>query len=240
MESITREGPLPFSQPMIAAILAGRKNKTRRIFKGKAIGEFENICRVTNGLPKNQLNRWGAMFVDKSDPNHPVRHFTPSPYGGPGDMLYVKETHFVYGGWTFSESIGGKTRWSFQADKNEPVFFCDNFPDVYEFETGISTKIGYYRRSSLFMFKDYARIWLKVTGLRVERLQDISEADARAEGYPGTDVDGKHIPWSPIGWFMSLWKSINNGRTGCKWDDNHWVWVVEFERVDRPKAAKDG
>lgn len=81
-----------------------------------------------------------------------------------------------------------------------------------------------------------------MTGLRVERLQDIGEEDAREEGIRCSDCDGSGTNehnCGAIGLFSHLWDSINAAR-GYGWEKNPWVWVVEFERVDRPQAAKEG
>ncbi|WP_346236726.1 hypothetical protein ABDK00_014160 [Niabella insulamsoli] len=88
--------------------------------------------------------------------------------------------------------------------------------------------LGFYRRPSIFMPKEAARIFLKVTKVRVERLHDISVGDAVAEGvetlglYPGYDI-------SPKGKFEGLWNNINKN-----WDANPFVWVYDFERVEKP------
>lgn len=103
-------------------------------------------------------------------------------------------------------------------------------------------------KPSIFMPKEAARIFLKVTNVRAERLQDISEDDAIAEGilrikkaYRGGtayyDYSGKQTPASynfdsPIASFKTLWQSIN-GRES--WEANPWVWVYEFEQIEKPK-----
>lgn len=136
------------------------------------------------------------------------------PYGKPGDLLWVRET------------------WR----KTEPHEY--DAPVQIEYKAGHDHACELTWKPSIHMPKKYARIWLKVTGVRVERLQDISNADEISEGYPGCNIYGQHIPWSPHGWFMSLWDSINIQR-GYGWDKNPWVWVIEFERVDRPQSAKE-
>ena len=80
-------------------------------------------------------------------------------------------------------------------------------------------------RPSIYMPRWASRITLNVTGVRVERLQDISAPDAQAEGL--------NVPWkhTPILDFQHLWDYINGKRPGCSWANNPWVWAVQFERV---------
>jgi len=72
------------------------------------------------------------------------------------------------------------------------------------------------------MPREAARIFLRVTGVRMEKLQDITDADAHAEGMDS--------PSYPKIQFKNLWRGLNDKRTGCSWDDNPWVWVYTFER----------
>ena len=73
-----------------------------------------------------------------------------------------------------------------------------------------------------------SRITLRITDVRVERLQNISEDDARAEGWPGPITETGFPIAAPLAWFANVWTSINGPGA---WDDNPWVWVIEFERV---------
>ena len=117
------------------------------------------------------------------------------PYGVPGDRLYVKETYAT------CEKCG---RFVYKAKSpNRRCPACDTFIARW--------------KSGRFMPKDAARLWLEIINVRVERLQDISEADAKAEG-----TQGKHS-------FAALWDAINGKR--ASWASNPWVWVVEFKRI---------
>jgi hypothetical protein len=121
----------------------------------------------------------------------------PCPYGEVGDRLWVRET------WKpcFDDGIGTEYR----ADKRG---CCGPW------------------KPSRFMPRNRSRITLEITGIRVERVQDITEADAKAEGinYGCDSVD----------WFQELWNSINAKR-GFGWDANPWVWVVEFRKTEECK-----
>ena len=82
-------------------------------------------------------------------------------------------------------------------------------------------------KPSIHMPKWAARIWLEITGLRVERLQSISRGDAMAEGCPLPNMaDGE----DPRDWFAEVWKS-----TGGDWAANPWVWVIDFKRIEKPQ-----
>lgn len=119
------------------------------------------------------------------------------PYGAQGDKLWVRETFAVH-------NIGGE---------NHVVYRADSGTDGD----------GAPWKPSIFMPRWASRITLEVVSVRVERLQDISEEDAKAEG-----VTGWHGVCRPE--FHMLWDKINEGR-GYSWDSNPWVWVVEFKRM---------
>ncbi len=133
-----------------------------------------------------------------------------SPYGKRGDRLWVKETFTPWADDYTKKVTGGKDACLYRAD----------------YRNGTTPiEIGGYEhwKPSIFMPKIYSRITLEITGIRVERLQDISEADAIAEGVPFGLMGKTHR----IG-YENLWNSINGVNA---WDKNPWVWVIEFRRV---------
>jgi hypothetical protein len=134
-----------------------------------------------------------------------------SPYGDPGDRLWVRESH-----WWF---------------KDEPDNSCGYYPpkltreDVeYRADGDDGRKVW---RPSIHMPRWASRITLEVTGVRVERLQDISEADARAEGVEPNAFERTADNYGSV-LYRRLWESINGPGS---WDANPWVWVVEFRRI---------
>ena len=146
------------------------------------------------------------------------------PYGAPGDRLWVKEAIRRDGAWSVYDADGALTAadaWPWQRNRL-PGMFCPR---------GLS------------------RLLLEVTAVRVERLQDISEEDARAEGLPlpedvpcritrdGVTEMGTARFFSPLAGFVNLWDSINAKR--APWDSNPWCWVVEFKR-NLPQEGDDG
>jgi hypothetical protein len=126
------------------------------------------------------------------------------PYGIPGDRLWVKETFWKH-------------------TQTGIVRYADGANDASWKET------GWKKVSSIHMPRRYSRITLEITGVRVERLQEISEADAAAEGCePALPVSDKR--W--VCGYSRLWESINGKGS---WSLNPWVWVIEFKRVGDKK-----
>ena len=129
-------------------------------------------------------------------------------YGVPGDLLWVRET------WA-SDVDGCPAGLSYRADHLDP--------------RGDGPANPMRWRPSIFMPRWASRLTLRITSIRVERVQDITEADARAEGFK--DVAGKYARGDEARiWFAELWDDINAKR-GFGWDANPWVWVVGFEQV---------
>lgn len=151
-------------------------------------------------------------FSNRKWPGYEDEHGTwcdmQCPYGKIGDRLWVRETFVVC------------------ADSN--IFYrADGKPDPWD---------GVRWKPSIFMPRKASRITLEITGLRVERLNEISESDAKAEGI-ATSSNGVYFmdythgianACKPEFSFMTLWKSINGPDS---WDRNPWVWVVQFRRV---------
>jgi hypothetical protein len=96
-------------------------------------------------------------------------------------------------------------------------------------------------RPSIHMPRWASRITLEITGIRVERVQEIGEEEARAEGCDG-DCPIGYIPAyqrAPLAYhFAQLWDQINGKRPGCSWNDNPWVWAISFRRVEAAGGAR--
>jgi hypothetical protein len=213
-----KERPILFSAPMVRAILEGRKTQTRRIVKPQPAAS----CRYAmNGNGDKALHLGPPLKPGETMSLVPVKatsadHRLPCPYGAPGDRLWVRET-FVY--------RSKHDRFYYRAD--HPV----HAPYAHD---GWKPSIHMPRRAS--------RISLEVTGVRVERLHDITEDDAKAEGaapyiYGHGSITEFEISCDPgirtpsmyRAGFEQLWRAIN----GCEsWDANPWVWCVSFRRID--------
>lgn len=215
-----RERPILFSAPMVRAILEGRKTQTRRVLK-QATGPSLSVGMSDDDSGTAELSwLWG------DGPGHDVHETVKRvacPYGKPGDHLWVREN-----GWERPERTPKMMRDG--ADTWERYYYdADGYntdSDAEQFKSW-----GFKRRPSIHMPRWASRITLEVTGVRVERLQDISNEDARAEGvlqkYAEECVRLGH-PYNAMDIFRQLWASINGAGS---WGENPWVWVVEFRRI---------
>lgn len=145
---------------------------------------------------------------------------TACPYGQPDDRLWVRETWMDLQG--TGVQLASKSRYAYGADT-----IAGSWDDECRIAYGLKWK------PSIHMPRAACRITLEITGVRVERLQDISADDARAEGCPDKPVPGAEqasVDAFARQWYGDLWEQINGPGS---WDANPWVWVVEF-RVMKP------
>lgn len=196
--------PILFSGPMVCAILDGTKTQTRRVVKPQPsmVGD---------------MLRWRGFAVTSGD-----RPGIYCPYGQPGDRLWVRETWARYGGdypvvmyKSTSDSLIGTAEIGLINDK---FYRCRP-----------SQKIKW--RPSTNMPRWASRITLEITAVRVERLNDITETDARDEGVSVPDIAAGRMENPYRNWFSILWDTINAKR-GHPWASNPWVWVLEFKLLD--------
>lgn len=197
-----KERPILFSGAMVRAILEGPKTVTRRPVKRLALKWLED------GFDPNYV----------ADPENAL-----CPYGQPGERLWVRESLRYDAEYGHFYAEGGK--------HGETVYLCSLFDDDDK-QTGPSYDGLLPERSvpSIHLHRRYSRILLEITAVRIERLQDISEEQALAEGVASRaqDLDPDGNGYSPGELFSILWSSINGTDS---WNANPWVWVVEFKRV---------
>ena len=210
-----KERPILFSAPMVQAIRAGRKTQTRRVVKNQNRLDFLG----GSGDDKNDPSMWGWR-ADGNGLDEYVSlakspdclHYAVCPYGVPGDRLWVKEAYRL------------ERKWDTYAPGD---VLNDILPAVwYEAEersSDIEVSPWGKLRPSIHMPRRVSRILLEVVSVRVERVQAISEADAKAEGVAW----GSGGPLATV-LFEALWKSINGAHS---WVSNPWVWVVEFKVI---------
>lgn len=229
--------PILFNAEMTRAILDGRKTVTRRLVKPQqVIGFLPDRCK--NGTPNEFIKEKPLLFLPycNMDNNTLIESIYKSPYQV-GDILYVRETFCPN---YFDECIarnrnGNKN--AYKADYNKDVV-GDVVPEPKW-------------HPSIHMPKEAARIFLKVTDVRVERLQDITEEQIVKEGLSPYDDICQDINWKPTyndpdsggdpnlkQGFEILWNTTIK-EEWQEWKSNPYVWVIEFERCEKPEVAHE-
>lgn len=221
-----------FSGEMVRAILEGRKTQTRRIIRPQPLGR---ICYILYGdgadkwkyPDKDTLKAWGDewSFVENLPAKEQGMRWTPPCHAE--DYLYVRET-FSY--WFYDRDL---KRQLYYYKANYPDFEKGIYPDGWDSRLPSTGGNRWY--PSIHMPKSAARIWLYVDSVHVERLQDISEDDAAAEGvdtaglYPVSAEFGSDIHRHA---FSRLWDSCYGPGA---WKKNPWVWVIMFRKIEEEK-----
>jgi hypothetical protein len=220
-----RERPILFSGPMVRAILDGKKTQTRRIVKPQP-------------LTPNPTRWWWPLCGAKFSPaEFDGQLLAPCPYGAPGDRLWVRETCSLM---TVEPVAGAVSRSLSTEEARQRTRFAADGTEPYGKWT-----------PAIHMPRWASRLTLEVVSVRVERLNDISEADAQAEGvapffevYKGmgqeqTISTGERAADAPHrASFACLWDEINGDR--ALWKSNPWVWVVEFKRAEPTPGQTEG
>lgn len=197
-----------FSAPMVRALLEGRKTQTRRLLNPQPPKELDAGFLLVEGEDRARVTH-GRVLLKK-----------PMPYA-PGDRLYVRE---AWGTWGIFDDLApskltGKEGVAYVADYSDP-----------------RGEIFGRLRPSIHMPRWASRLWLEVTDVRVQRVAEISEADAGAEGIYETEFydRAEHkvsagAPWSVERLaFADLWNSLHT-KPGERWEDNPWVCAVTFD-----------
>jgi len=253
-----KESPILFSDPMVRAIIEGNKWVTRRIPVNKT--ELKILDEPYSHYIRNRRGTWDsyktlAELVEKH-----------SPYGKPGDIIWVREAWRPRSwgkdfDWMCLEYRANENtdRARFKKDVDPMDMWhtelrliaaweklsdecraagCDFAGDMFTLK-GKDGQRPIKWRPSIFMPRAACRLRLRITDVRVERLQDISEAQAIAEGVEefsfgkaglNFDLGGSQQTRDPLQAFKWLWDNINAKR-GYGWELNPWVWVIEFDRI---------
>lgn len=222
-----KETGLMFKAPLVRSILEGSKTQTRRLVKpAPARDQVLRVIMPPSGTPY-------AWSNERIDSQNLRRIRWDCQAGGPGDRIYVRET------WNWfdpqeipADRVGPRAPFTGIAGGERPIewvaAFAADGPLPYQGYDGRD-----HWRPSIHMPKWAARIWLDITGVRVERLQDISEADCLAEGAHGGhgSIPGYAYSATPQENFQHIWES-----TGGDWAANPWVWVIDFKRGTAQKG----
>ncbi|CNI74784.1 phage-like protein [Yersinia massiliensis] len=220
------EKPILFNSEMVNAILSGRKTQTRRIMKVQPSEHFHP--QTIHGAMDFTAHWYTPGVIDKDGYLQPARKDVfgvadegegyTCPLGAVGDQLWVREA--------FAAGLCTESTLAYRATHKKE-----------DLEEGWGETIKW--TPSIHMPRWASRINLLITGVRVERLNDISEQDAISEGLECYVDDG--VPYygpfnngdcRPDVVFRGLWDSIYGQKEGENWQANPWVWVIEFERME--------
>lgn len=207
--------PILFSGPMVRAILDGRKTQTRRIVKPQPPDHAIEVFDWRAPHIAESLKASDGCYYNDMDGLH---YLTKCPYGAPGDRLWVRES------WREWPNPEGRK--------------LGDDPCMYRASSDPNSLWKW--KPSIHMPRKASRITLEITGVRVERLNEITNNEALAEGAgtlpnPCGYADTSHFacckdyPHKPVERFQKLWESINGPDS---WSANPWVWVIEFRRIN--------
>jgi hypothetical protein len=245
-----KERPIIFSAPMVRAILDGRKTQTRRIVKPSPGRQSEWLTgELINSVPHGEIIDGGWQMHHPRAGTHyagvDVGYDSPlgwvkCPYGKPGDRLWVREAWGYRGGsWFGAEPEVERIRLAYREDGSEALFVrpVNSYNPSERRSTEQNNSYWHSWRSSIHMPRFASRITLEITDVRVQRLQEISEDDAKAEGAewygvadlkPNGDLrEGDSVAYRAG--FHDLWSSINGKEN---YQSNPWVWALTFRRLE--------
>lgn len=231
--------PILFSGPMVQAIINGAKTQTRRIVNPPTwLAQPDGALETMRTEPQKVWGIGGSGSV-----LNPRLKTWCCPYGVPGDRLVVKEAAWL---WCERRPNGttktGRPKWHYVPLPSAPVHFCADHPKkpaTSVVSPGTGNEWGWRKKPGRFLPRAASRLTLEVTEVRVQRLRDISEEDAQAEGIARA-ADGYWFNYAENGpthqlgvdSFRSIWDSLNGKRPAAAWKDSPFVWCVSFKRVD--------
>lgn len=221
-----KEHPILFSGEMVRAILDGRKTQTRRVI----VPQLEYVSVKGTSEPYCKMWLWAGK---KSDKSYTTLYFLTQrcPYGQRGDRLWVRETFSLMchqaDPQCWCETDEQKKRnhyFEYKADTGNP------YPGEWDADDARGYDDAPKWHPSIHMPRAASRIMLEIVGVRVQRLADISEDEAKAEGVNPSESEFGGFAEPHVICYMNLWNNINAKR-GYGWDKNPWVWVIDFKRI---------
>jgi hypothetical protein len=210
-----KERGILFNGEMVRAILEGRKTQTRRVIKPQSLVDTLNKLAKSERDLSEQLGEDVVTFTRDG-----VEGWCP--YGKPGSELWVRET------WGSLNSDHPRCKGGRKPKEGDRLVYKANPAHDYQWGAGKNSQGSFCWRPSIFMPRWASRILLEIINIRVERVQDIKEEDAIAEGITMIGPAALSNRTS----FARLWDSINAKR-GYGWDVNPFVWIIEFKRVEK-------
>ena len=218
------ERPIIMSGNHLGLILDGTKTQTRRVISlDEPIGNDVSLYLSKGYLSAIHPKNFRGWFYVCDKKGKKVK----CPYGQVGDRLWVRE-NFIYGGGDYDN----RTCYIRYAVDNVEVKY--KIPDGYSWDKTCKwcyTKLdgSHPVRPSIHMPRWASRILLEITDIRVERLQEMTLGDVKAEGM--TTREGQNIVYGLFDNFQALWDSLNAKR-GYSWETNPWVWCLSFRRLE--------
>lgn len=241
MTGLVKERSILFSGPMLRAILAGQKTVTRRVIKAWQTPERQQDGSWFSVAQRHSRRGFGVSGATADQCGAELARSGVCPYGRAGERLWVRETWGIISH-DFDEQ-GNMIDW--QPDRPATAIREMRFGQGYysghviyradgpaewagDHDSGGERRFAW--KTPIHMPRVASRILLEITDVRVERLQNIDEDQARAEGVMSCEreIDPDGNDYSPRELYSSLWTKINGQGS---WQENPWVWVVEFKRL---------
>ncbi|WP_263056430.1 ASCH domain-containing protein [Pantoea agglomerans] len=235
-----KERPIIFNADMVRAVLDGRKTQTRRIIKVQPESNQLGLLRITDSTKRNDIGKY-HWAESNATGNHVRSKLFACPFGAVGDHLWVKETWSVVSHAFDDDGL----MIDYVPDRPAIAVHEKPFGNGYYSGHAIYAADGGFTwgdddgcvdgrscwKPSIHMPRWASRITLEITGVRVERLNSMTESDALAEGCNGghDSIPGYMYSATPHEHFHHVWQSIYGDDS---WQANPWVWVVEFKRLE--------
>ncbi|EOC1126645.1 hypothetical protein AAAW54_004185 [Cronobacter sakazakii] len=211
-----KERGMIFNSEMVRALLDGTKTQTRRIMKVQPDSPDFGLLRIVESTARSNVGKY-HWSESNACGNHIRSKLFTCPFGAIGDRLWVREAWAEAGG-----------------NAPELQLYRANYPDhVSSHYEHLKPAEEIRWRPNIHMPRWASRITLEITDVRVERLRHISDADAKAEGYPAErgKAGSKDDAWL---WYCDLWKSLYGQDS---WLESPWVWVIEFKLVNEEQPS---
>ncbi|WP_149506009.1 morphogenetic protein [Serratia nevei] len=215
-----KERPVIFNSEMVRAILDGRKTQTRRVMAVQPESNQFGLLRISDSTKRSDIGKY-HWAESNATGTHQRSALFSCQFGQVGDRLWVRETFMDLTGTGIEATTGKFEGFAYRADTP-----AGSYGDEVRKEYGLKWT------PSLHMPRKACRILLKITAVRVERLNDISDGDAIREGCSAADMKSGDCVANV---FARLWSSIYGVDS---WNANPWVWVIEFRRVEVRDASK--
>lgn len=214
-----------FKEELFRAVVAGTKTETRRVVKHLSVNEYPDDCEVRWSGESD--GNFGVTFMGREANPHDLGTFAKPRYQ-PGEVVYLKEPWYVHRDFDGCKPSGSADYAYSLVDIYEE--YGDTSLGLHFLNDGQKREDGGRTRSPIHLPETFARYHIRITEVRCERLQEMGDEDAWAEGIPRPKEH--YIISEALFDFGELWDSI--AKVGSKWYNNPWVWVYCFELTEAP------